>query len=57
MHKNGYDGVLLLLTFSGGNRKKIIALGDGTQRAPAQSVEDLVYGRLSQSSFYLVRTS
>ena len=47
LHKNGYDGVFAALDFQAEVEKKMFAAGDGTQRAPAQRVEDFVHGRLS----------
>ncbi|MBK8700965.1 MAG: FAD-binding protein [Saprospiraceae bacterium] len=51
LHKHGYKGIFACLDFQAEVEQKMFSLGDGSQKAPAQRVDDFVKGKTSASLF------
>ena len=51
LHDHGYKGVFACLDFQSEVEQKMFQMGDGSQKAPAQRVDDFVHGKTSNDLF------
>ena len=51
LNKHGYKDTFASMDFQAGVEQKMFQLGDGSQKPPAQRVDDFVKGRISSDLF------